>query len=789
MIKRNLPVLLLSNVVLFPSTEARLEFDTLEEKQLLSLAEGYYDDQILVIHPKDPLEVYPVEEEFPSIGVVASIKMKMDMPNGKTRLTLNLLHRVKVHAYSKEEQLYEAMISDLTEEAISVKEETAYVRSIRKLLDSYIDESPHMSNSLLSQVSGVNQLDILTDIVVASLSLDYHRKLAYIQEKNPIERAKMILDDIHRDLEIMELEKRIDGRLAYELDKSQKEFVLREKIRLIKEELGDIRDRDSEVNHLREQARSLKCSEKVQNRLFEEINCYEATSPNSPELGIIRTYIDWLLSLPWQKTTKDVYNLDKVKKVLDSSHYGLDVVKDRILEYLAVKKNTHELKSPILCLVGPPGVGKTTLAKSIATALGRKTTKISVGGINDEAEIVGHRRTYIGAAPGLIIQGLKKAGVANPVFIIDEIDKMTKDIKGDPASALLEVLDPEQNRAFVDHYIEEEFDLSQVMFITTANYFEQIPNELRDRLEIIELSSYTEYEKLDIVLRHLLPRELKEHGLKEGKVEFEEGTILTIIREFTKESGVRDLERNIAAILRKIVKKMMTGEDREVFQITDYNLEKYLGKKKYSWNDNDIIGHIGVVNGLAYTPFGGDILPIEATCYPGQGNLSLTGSLGEVMKESALIALSYIKSHAKEFKISYERLEKNDIHIHVPEGATPKDGPSAGVALTTTLLSLFTETRIHTNVAMTGEMTLRGKVLPIGGVREKVIGAHRNGIRKVFLPRLNEKDLDEIPEEIRRDIQFIFVDRYLDIYQALFKLKRKSERQYDDGRFIQLPID
>ena len=510
-------------------------------------------------------------------------------------------------------------------------------------------------------------------------------------------------------------------------------------------------------------------------------------NPNSPELGMIRTYIETVLSLPWEVYTKDNDDLAKVKEVLDKSHFGLEQVKQRIIEYLAVKKNTNNLKSPIICLVGPPGVGKTTLAKSIADSLNRKVTKISVGGINDEAEIVGHRRTYIGSEPGLIISGMRKAGSSNPVFIIDEIDKMTKDIHGDPASSLLEVLDPEQNKNYTDHYIEEEFDLSKVMFITTANYYEQIPNELRDRLEIIELSSYTEYEKLDIARNYLIPNGLKEHGLSSNDVEFSREVILTIIRNYTKEAGVRDLSRNIATVLRKIVTDKLTGKNKDFYEITDYNIEKYLGKRKFTYTDVDIIEHVGVVNGLAYTPFGGDTLPIEAVAFPGTGKIILTGSLGDVMKESANLAFDYIKANYKKFNIPLEKLEKQDIHIHVPEGATPKDGPSAGVTITTTLISLLTDTSIHSNVAMTGEMTLRGKVLAIGGLKEKVIGAHRNGIKTIFIPINNDKDLDDIPEEIKKDIKFVLVDRYMDIYSNLFKKKRG--RKVNDPRNIRLLVD
>ena len=484
---------------------------------------------------------------------------------------------------------------------------------------------------------------------------------------------------------------------------------------------------------------------------------------------MIRDYLDWMLNLPWNNYTKDNEDLTKVKNILDSSHYGLDDVKDRIIEYLAVKQNTNNLRSPILCLVGPPGVGKTSLAISIAKSLNRKTAKISVGGINDEAEIIGHRRTYIGANPGRIIQGIRKAGTTNPVFIIDEIDKMTKDIKGDPASSLLEVLDPEQNNKFSDHYIEEDFDLSKVLFIATANYIEQIPYELKDRLEIINVSSYTEYEKLDIAKRHLIPKELEEHGLTPLQVQIEESAIMTIIRNYTKEAGVRELERVIATLFRKIVKKILLEKDCSFYNITDEMLEEFLGKKKYLYSDTALQDEVGVVNGMAYTVFGGDILPIEVNLYKGKGELTLTGSLGEVMRESCRIALSYIKANLKEFNIKPELLEENDIHIHVPEGAVNKDGPSAGITITTALISLLTDKKIDRNISMTGEITLRGRILAIGGLKEKIIGAHRAGIKKIFIPKENEKDLDEITDDIKKDIEFVFVSNYHEVYNELFK--------------------
>ena len=775
----NLPVLLLDKALLLPSMELRMDFDGNIDKKLFSVAESYHNSNLLVVNYDLSKKIN--KNKLPKVGVIGVIKLHIDMPNGKTKIVLEGLRRVKINSYI-EEDLLKADIEELVKNE-PTNDEIAYLRVLYNHLEKYMHYS-NLHEDVFNTAFNIDDLDEFIDFVVANLPLK--NKYKYIEELDTVNRAEMLIDDIEEDIQIVEIESKIDDRLQMELDKNQKEFVLREKIRIIKEELGDIQDKDSEINKFKEKVKDLKCSQKVKDRLYLELSRYETLSPNSPEVGMIRTYIETIISLPWEIYTKDNDDLSKVKEVLDKSHFGLEKVKERIIEYLAVKKNTNSLKSPIICLVGPPGVGKTTLAKSIAESLNRNVTKISVGGINDEAEIVGHRRTYIGAEPGLIMQGMKKAGSSNPVFIIDEIDKMTKDIHGDPASSLLEVLDPEQNKNYTDHYIEEEFDLSKVMFITTANYYEQIPNELRDRLEIIELSSYTEYEKLDIARNYIIPNELKEHGLKDTDVDFSKEVILTIIRNYTKEAGVRDLARNIATVLRKIVTDKLTGSNRETYEITDYNIERYLGKKKFTYTDIDIIEHVGVVNGLAYTPFGGDTLPIEAVAFPGTGKVILTGSLGDVMKESANLAFDYIKANYKKFNIELDKIEKQDIHIHVPEGATPKDGPSAGVTITTTLISLLTDTSIHSNVAMTGEMTLRGKVLAIGGLREKVIGAHRNGIKTIFIPINNEKDLDDVPDEIKNDIKFILVDRYTDIYSNLFRKKRG--RKVNDPRNIQLLV-
>ena len=757
-------VLVINDMVIFPNNEVRIEYDNQYDKQMIDIVDKIEDNLMLIVNPIEEGNIDVTS--FPKYGVLGRLKLKMNVPNGKTRIVIEGIERVEISSLVEEDNFYKANYEEV--EIVEEESNKDYFSILVKSLERYIAKVPYMSNAIMSQLSNVDNLSDLCDLIVSFLPINYEDKKKYITTIDPVSRAKYLIEDMSRDLKFVELEQRIEAEVEKELNESQKEYFLREKIKIMQKELGESNNKDNEVEILSKKISKLKCNSKVKDKIKRELNRYESLNSNSPELGMIREYLDWMINLPWNNYTKDTNDLVKVKNILDSSHYSLEEVKDRILEYLAVKQNTNNLRSPILCLVGPPGVGKTSLAISIANSLNRKVAKISVGGINDEAEIVGHRRTYIGANPGRIIQGIRKAGTTNPVFIIDEIDKMTKDIKGDPASSLLEVLDPEQNSKFSDHYIEEDFDLSKVMFIATANYVEQIPYELRDRLEIINISSYTEYEKLDIAKNHLIPKELEEHGLTSLQVQIEDEAILTLIRNYTKEAGVRELERIIATLFRKIVKKLLLEKDVAFYDINDKMIEELLGKKKYVYMENNINDEVGVVNGMAYTVFGGDILPIEATLFKGKGDLVLTGSLGEVMQESCHIALDYIKSNMDKFNIDSKIFSNNDIHIHVPEGAVNKDGPSAGVTITTTLISLFTNKKVEKSVAMTGEITLRGKVLGIGGLKEKVIGAHRAGIKTVFIPSENEKDLDEIPEEIKKDIRFISVDSYNEIYNSLF---------------------
>ena len=758
-------VLIINDMVIFPNNEVRIEYDNNYDKQMIDIVNKIGDNLMLIVNPIEDKAVNVTS--FPKYGVLGRLKLKMNVPNGKTRLVIEGIDRVELSDFIEEDNYFRANYKPV--DIIETEDAQVYFNIILKTLDSYVVKVPYMGNAIMSQVDNVDTLSDLCDLIVSYLPLNYEDKKKYITTIDSIERAKYLVVDMNRDLKYVELEQQIEAEVEKELNETQKEYFLREKIKLMQKELGEGNTKDSDVERIKKKLSKLKCNNKVKDKIERELERYNSLNSNSPELGMIREYLEWMVNLPWNKFTKDNDDLNKVKDILDSSHYALEEVKDRILEYLAVKQNTNNLRSPILCLVGPPGVGKTSLAISIAKSLGRKTAKISVGGINDEAEIVGHRRTYIGASPGRIIQGIRKAGTTNPVFIIDEIDKMTKDIKGDPASSLLEVLDPEQNSKFSDHYIEEEFDLSKVMFIATANYVEQSPYELRDRLEIINISSYTEYEKLDIAKNHLIPKELEEHGLTSLQVQMEDEAILTIIRNYTKEAGVRELERTIATLFRKIVKSILLTTDVNFYNIDNKMIEKLLGKKKYLYLENSGKDEIGVVNGMAYTIFGGDILPIEATLFKGKGDLVLTGSLGEVMQESCRIALNYIKSNMDKYKIKNEVFENNDIHIHVPEGAVNKDGPSAGVTVTTTLISLFTKKKVQKTIAMTGEITLRGRVLGIGGLKEKVIGAHRAGIKTIFIPKENEKDLDEIPKEVKKDINFITVNNYNDIFKVIFQ--------------------
>ncbi len=771
--KINLPVILLKGIVLLPHNELRLEFDNQQSQNILDASEFFHDNKLLVVNQIDILEESNNIADLPRVGVISKISHKMQLPNGNVRITLTGQSRAYVHEYinlSKSFDSLESIVSEVMEINPDITTEPIILKKLYHEFEKHIKVVPYISNSILSGLASVKTLSKMTDIIAPTVSETNERLNEYLMEFDITARTEMVLKDIYEQQEMFKVEKGIEQKVKKSIDNSQKEFFLREKIKIIKEELGDVNTKDDDISKIREKIEKIDAPEKIKKRLNEEINKYETLSNLTPEVNVVRTYIDWLLSLPWNKQTTDNDDLRKVRSTLDASHYGLDKVKERIVEYLAVKKMTNSLKSPIICLVGPPGVGKTSLAYSIASAVERKFTKISVGGIHDECEIIGHRRSYVGASPGRIIQGLKKAGSSNPVFLIDEIDKMTKDIKGDPASCLLSVLDPEQNTMFSDNYIEEDVDLSNVMFVATANYIDDIPEALKDRLEIIKLSGYTEFEKLDIAKKHLLKKICDSHGLELEKLNITDDIILKIIRNYTKEAGVRELERKLATIVRKIVTILVMDNIKMAkINVLEKDLEKYLGKPEYNYSNILEDDKVGVVNGLAYTSFGGDTLPIEVTYFKGDGKLLLTGSLGNVMKESAQLALSYIKANSKLFGIDYEKLIKSDIHIHLPEGAVPKDGPSAGITLTTAIISAFTDLKIDSKLAMTGEITLRGKIIPIGGLKEKSIGAYRAGIKRIIIPEENKRDLDEIPDEVKNNIDYITVTDYKEVFELIKK--------------------
>ena len=764
MTQTNLPILYLRDVVLLPFNDIRLEFSNDIDKKILNIAESNYDGYVLLINLNDPLEEEPDYNTLPDIGILGKIKSKIDLPNGITRVVMTGIDRVEIVSINNNNDFLSAFVISTKEYDYNEVEASALRRVLYRKLDEYIDISPYMSNTVIGRITEVKNISKLSDIIVSELPLEYNEVLKYVSITNPMNRIREITLDLSKEIETVRLENEIEDNLKVKLEEEQKEYMLREKIKLIKEELGEVDLKDADIDKIRNKMNSLDLPESIIKRLNEEIDRYSLTSSASPEVTTIRTYIDWLLCLPWNKLSKDNTDVKKITEVLNNSHFGLDSVKKRIIEYIAVKKKTNTSNSPIICLVGPPGVGKTSLASSIAKALNKDFVKVSLGGINDEAEILGHRRTYVGASPGKIIQQMKKANTSNPVFLIDEVDKLTKDYKGDPASALLEILDKEQNDKFCDNYIEEEFDLSNVMFILTANNIGGIPAPLLDRLEIIELSSYTIYEKLNIAKYHLIPDLLNEYKVK--NIKFTDSAIQKIITYYTKEAGARDLYRQIDSIIRKAI---INNDKSSKIVIDNGDVEAYLGATKYNITINDTNTKTGIVNGLAYTMYGGNILKVTCTLYPGKGNVTLTGALGDVIKESIYIALSYIKANNTMFKIDYKIFEEVDFHFHIEEGSIPKDGPSAGVTIVTAILSLLKNKIIPNNVSMTGEITLRGKILPVGGLKEKLIAATTNGIDTVYLPLESSKEFSLLPSEVRDNLNIILVEDYEDVYKSLFK--------------------
>ncbi|MCX7794329.1 MAG: endopeptidase La [Thermodesulfovibrionales bacterium] len=730
---------------------------------------------ILLLTQKDLSVETPGPEDLYHTGTVGMIMRMLKLPDGRVKILIQGLSKVRVLNFSQTEPFLMADVEKLVEprvEEITIEIE-ALMRSVKELLDKAVSLGKTILPDVMVIIENIDDPGRLADLVASNLGLKTEQAQEVLEILDPVQRLKKISEILARETELLAVQQKIQTEARTEIDRVQREYFLREQLKAIQKELGEMDERAEEIEEFKRKIEDAKMPEKVQKEAEKQLKRLQKMHPDSAEAATVRTYLEWLTELPWSKSTTDNVDIKLAEKVLNEDHYDLEKVKERILEYLSVRKLTKKMKGPILCFIGPPGVGKTSLGKSIAKALGREFVRMSLGGVRDEAEIRGHRRTYVGALPGRIIQGIKQAGTNNPVFMLDEIDKIGLDFRGDPASALLEVLDPEQNNAFVDHYLGVPFDLSNVMFITTGNVVDTIPAPLRDRMEIIYLSGYTAEEKLHIAKNFIIPRQLKEHGLTEKDVNITDQAIMKTITEYTREAGVRNLEREIANILRKVAKQIAEGK-KQKFLITPKNLSKYLGVPKYLPEEEVERDLIGVATGLAWTESGGDIIYVEATTMKGKGSLILTGQLGDVMKESAQAALSYVKSRAKRLGIPEDLFSKTDIHIHVPAGAIPKDGPSAGITMATAIASALTGKPVRRDIAMTGEVTLRGRILPIGGIKEKALAAKRMGIKNVIIPARNKKDLEEIPKYVKKDMNFILVETMDEVLEHALKEKREN---------------
>ncbi len=758
---QKMPLLPLRGLLVYPTMV--LHLDVGRERSVKALEKAMVENSIILLATQREVHIEePTEDQIYQVGTISRVKQMLKLPNGTIRVLVEGIVRARIKEYIQNEDCFEVVIEQLPNMEENTHEVDALMRTAINHFDQYIRLSKKLTPETLASVSDIEEAGRLADVIASHLPLKLEDKQEILEQNNVKERFDLLLNFLNNEKEVLELERKINQRVKKQMEKTQKEYYLREQMKAIQRELGDKEGRTGEVAELRSQLEERDVPQHIYDKVTKELDRLEKMPSAAAEGSVIRTYIDWLLSLPWNHKTEDKLDIHHAEEVLNEDHYGLEKVKERILEYLAVQKLVQKLKGPILCLVGPPGVGKTSLARSIARALERNFVRISLGGVRDEAEIRGHRRTYIGAMPGRIIQGMKNAGTINPVFLLDEIDKMASDFRGDPASAMLEVLDPEQNHTFSDHYIEETYDLSNVLFICTANTVHTIPRPLLDRMELIHISGYTELEKLKIGQNYLLPKQIKEHGLTKEKLNVQEDALLKLIRRYTREAGVRNLDRQLANVSRKAAKLIVSGEKKRVV-ITPNTVETLLGKPRFRYGMAELEDQVGAVTGLAWTEAGGDTLNIEVSVLPGKGKLTLTGSLGDVMKESAQAAFSYIRSRASELQIDPEFHEKNDIHIHVPEGAIPKDGPSAGITMATALVSALTGIPVSKEVGMTGEITLRGRVLPIGGLKEKSLSAHRAGITKIICPKENEKDIEDIPESVRNDLKFILASHMDDV--------------------------
>jgi ATP-dependent Lon protease len=767
-----LAVLPIKGTVVFPSLIVPLVLT--EQKYAKLIDEVLTGGKAIGLFARKNLQAeHASVEDIYRVGTAASILKMLRFPDGSVRVLVQGLSRIRVRDFLETEPYAVAQIEVIEEEPQKNVEVEALSRNVLDLLKKVVDLAPYLSEEL--QVTAMNTEDPsrLADLIASSLNIKVPQKQELLETFDAKERLKKVLSHINREVEVLELSQRIQSQTASELGKTQREYILREQLKAIQRELGEADERTAEVDEFRKKIKEAKMPKEALEAANKELDRLSKMNPAAAEYTVSRTYLDWLVTLPWSKSTRDVLDIKKAKKVLDEDHYDLDKVKERILEHLAVRKLKEDMKGPILCFVGPPGVGKTSLGISIARAMGRRFNRISLGGMRDEAEIRGHRRTYIGALPGRVIQGIRRAGSNNPIFMLDEVDKIGQDFRGDPASALLEVLDPEQNNTFSDHYLDVPFDLSGVMFITTANVLDPIPRVLRDRMEVIELPGYTDLEKLQIARRHLIPKELKNHGLGSRNLEFQDSALRKITNDYTREAGLRNLGREIATICRKVAKMVASGEKKKQ-QITPKSLEKFLGPIRFFQEIVQRTPQVGVVPGVAWTQTGGDLLFVEATKMKGKKSLTLTGYLGEVMKESVQTALSYVRSASQRLDIEENFYDKYDIHVHVPAGAIPKDGPSAGITMATAIVSLLTERPVKPKLAMTGELTLRGDILPIGGLKEKSLAAYRAGVQTLIVPQQNRKDMIDIPDEIKRKLTFAFAETMDQVLQLALDKKAQT---------------
>ena len=766
--KEQFTVIPLRDVVVFPHMIMPIFVGRPRSVKALHIA-NTTDKRLFLTLQKDAATDNPAQDDLNETGVIARVLQTLQLPDGNVKVLIEGLKRAKMTSLNLDDDCYFADVELIEEEQADIKDMDTARFMLVKNFETYVGQTKRVNQELYNNIIQSENLTRLTFMIAANLKVKAQDFQSVLDINNPIERAEKVMELIQTELELLKIDDRIKNRVKARMSQSQKEYYLNEQMKAIQKEMGKEDDYKADIDEIEQKIKEMDMPEQVKDRAEKELKKLRFMPPMSAETTVVRNYLDWIVSLPWNIKTEDIIDIKHAEEVLNKDHYGLEKPKERILEFLSVRKYSENMKGSIICFVGPPGVGKTSLARSIADAMGRKFVRMSMGGVRDEAEIRGHRRTYIGALPGKIVQSMKKAGSMNPVFLLDEIDKIGSDYRGDPASALLEALDPEQNNTFTDHYLETELDLSKVFFITTANSLETIPAPLLDRMEVIRLSGYTEQEKLHIARGFLIPKELKEHNVEEGKITVTDSAVMELITYYTKEAGVRSLERNIASLIRKSVKKLVTDESIEHIEVDDKLTREYLGPRKFRIGGVYDDEEMGVATGLAWTQYGGDLLQIEVALFEGSGKLIVTGHLGDVMKESANIAYSVVKSIASEAGVPAYRFKDFDIHLHVPEGAVPKDGPSAGITMATAILSAVSERKANCKIAMTGEITLRGKVLQIGGLKEKVLAAHRAGIRTVICPIENEKDLTDIPEDVRNEMEFKLVSTFDEVRALVLK--------------------